>query len=506
MKLIGGTDYVINNIMEEINDDYPDMFFNDIKIPIKIIRLKNQTLSYGKYEIYWTNDDSDLNKKISLKGYEFLGNSDRHPENIDNFCQRTSQYYNPELGHYKYMCYPYKKVYFINPEKSTILNSIFDNDIQTDITDLPEIEDNNPYEYNYYITMFGRRMNYFNMFVSLNIWKYKIENSLIKLLSSLQTKYNLSHMYKYGLFKTGDFIILTSGIYSNTQNSIKIQFVINEIYIFWVVNKLVKNIDKLHELGIYEFKFMYNYGKLKFASTLFEMFPGNDLISDSKKLYMEEITNDNVEKYTYLDKEYRREYLQPPNVVLYLNSDIDIKKLIDFLVELFPNSSDLNGKIITIPDKIPRFNIRINDIVCFSVDGHNQDKNKNLEGFIDENIPKEYKQIIDLATNYNLSRDQCNLLNNYSTYLTGHHLLDFVDGRCIVNNILSYKGIIGNKGSFYNVFKELNLLEYYIPIPMIFPNEDENSVSIIPGGKKKVRMSIIQKKKTTKKKSKIIKK
>jgi hypothetical protein len=236
------------------------------------------------------------------------------------------------------------------------------------------------------------------------------------------------------------------------------------------------------------------------------MFPGNDLISDSKKLYMEEITNDNVEKYTYLDKEYRREYLQPPNVVLYLNSDIDIKKLIDFLVELFPNSSDLNGKIITIPDKIPRFNIRINDIVCFSVDGHNQDKNKNLEGFIDENIPKEYKQIIDLATNYNLSRDQCNLLNNYSTYLTGHHLLDFVDGRCIVNNILSYKGIIGNKGSFYNVFKELNLLEYYIPIPMIFPNEDENSVSIIPGGKKKVRMSIIQKKKTTKKKSKIIKK
>jgi hypothetical protein len=175
----------------------------------------------------------------------------------------------------------------------------------------------------------------------------------------------LSHRYKYAVLKTGDFIILTSGIYSNTENSIKIQFVINEIYIFWVVNKLVKNIDKLHELGIYEFKFMYNYGKLKFASTLFEMFPANDLISDSKKLYMEEITIDNIEKYTYLDKEYRREYLEPPNVVLYLNRDIDIKKLIDFLVELFPNISHLNGKMISIPDKIPRFNIRINDVVCF---------------------------------------------------------------------------------------------------------------------------------------------
>lgn len=503
MKLIGGTDYVINNIMDEVNNDYPDMFFNEIRIPIKIIRLKNHTLSYGKYEIYWTNDDKDLYKKISLKGYEFLGNSDRNPENIDNFCQRTSKYYDPKLGHYKYMCYPYKKVYFINPENSFMLNSIFDNHMQTDITDLPEIEDSNPYEYNYYITMFGRRMNYFNMFVSFNIWKYKIENSLIKLLSSLQTKYNLSHRYKYAVLQTGDFIILTSGIYSNSENSIKIQFVINEIYIFWVVNKLVKNIDKLHELGIYEFKFMYNYGKLKFASTLFEMFPANDLISDSKKLYMEEITIDNIEKYTYLDKQYRREYLEPPNVVLYLNRDIDIKKLIDFLVELFPNSSHLNGKMITIPDKIPRFNIRINDVVCFSIDGHNQDKNKNLDGFIDENIPSEYKEIIELSKNYNLSKDQCILLNNYSKYLSGHHLLDFVDGQCIVNNILSYKGIIGNKGSFYNVFKELNLLEYYIPIPMIFPNEDARSISIIPGGKINIRKSI-NKKRKHQKKSKII--
>ncbi len=41
----------------------------------------------------------------------------------------------------------------------------------------------------------------------------------------------------------------------------KIQFVINEIYIFWVVNKLVKNIDKLYELGIYVMfnKIRYDY-------------------------------------------------------------------------------------------------------------------------------------------------------------------------------------------------------------------------------------------------------
>ena len=504
MKYIGGTDYVINNIMDEINNDYPSMFFNEKEIPIKIIRLKNQTLSYGKYEIYWTNDDYDLYKKISLKGYEFLGNSDRHPENIDNFCQRTSKYYNPEAGHYKYMCYPYKKVYFINPETSFSLKFIFDNHMHTDITDLPEIEDNNPYEYNYYITIFGRRMNYFNMFVSLNIWKYKIENSLIELLNNLQDKYKSIHRYHYGLFSTGDFIQLSSKDMGQIQNSVKIQFAINDIYILWVVNKLVKNIDKLHEHGILSFKFMYNYGKLKFAYNIIEMFPSNDVFLDSKKLNMEEITIKNTEKYTYLDTEYRREHIQSPTVVLYLNPDIDIKKLIHFLVEIFPNSDHLNGKMIAIP-KIPRFNIRINDIVCFSVDGHNQDKNKNLEGFIDENIPTEYKEIIDLAQNYNLSRDQCNLLNNYSQHLTGHHLLDFLDGRCIVNNILSYKGIIGTKRSFYNVFKELNLLEYYIPMPMIFSNEDDETiVSIIPGGKRKVRKSIIKKRKQHTK-SKIIK-
>jgi hypothetical protein len=499
MKLIGGTDYVVNNIMDEINDDYPDMFFNDIKIPIKIIRLKNQTLLLEKYELYWTNDDSDLNNKISLKGYEFLGDSDRHPENIDNFCQRTSKYYNPELGHYKYMCYPYKKVYFINAENRYIFKSIIDNYIQTDITDIPEIDDNNPYEYNYYITMFGRRMNYFNMFVSLNIWKYKIENSFIKLINNLQDKYKSAHRYYYRVFQTGDFIQLDSRHMPQIEHSVKIQFAIKEIYIFWVVNKLVKNIDRLYENGILTFKFLYNYGKLKFAYNLSEMFPAYDVFLDSKKLYMEEITIENSEKYTYLGKEYRREHIHAPTVVLYLNSDIDMKKLINLLTELFPDRQDLNGKIISIPDKIPRFNIRINDIVCFSVDGHNEDKNKHIEGNIDENIPTEYREIIHLATNYNLSRDQCNLLNNYSKYLTGHHLLDFVDGRCIVNNILSYKGIIGNKGSFYNVFKELNLLEYYIPIPMIFPNEDSLSISIIPGGKKKVRKSINKKRKQQKK-------
>jgi hypothetical protein len=99
-----------------------------------------------------------------------------------------------------------------------------------------------------------------------------------------------------------------------------------------------------------------------------------------------------------------------------------------------------------------------------SIGGDNEYKNDysklNLT-YIDDNIPSEYKEIIDIANTYVLTEEQCNLFNKYSDTISGHDLLTYENGECSINNILSYKGIIFNKQSFYNVFQELNLSDYY---------------------------------------------
>jgi hypothetical protein len=101
-----------------------------------------------------------------------------------------------------------------------------------------------------------------------------------------------------------------------------------------------------------------------------------------------------------------------------------------------------------------------------SIGGDNQFKNDYSkpdfkETYIDDNIPKEYNEIINIANTYELTEEQCNLFNKYTDTISGHDLLTYENGECSINNILSHKGIIADKGSFYNLFRELNLLDYY---------------------------------------------
>jgi hypothetical protein len=235
-------------------------------------------------------------------------------------------------------------------------------------------------------------------------------------------------------------------------SDVKIQLIIKEEYIFWVIHKLLINLDRIISNNIVAFKFFFQNGK--YLGNYASKFPNEP-----------DTVTSQFENYMFNGKEYKREIVSPPTVVFYIANGVNIKNIIDLLYELLPDSENLNHKKIS-NGVMPRFNFRVTENICISVGGDNQNKNNIRQAafhqiYNDTNIPSEYTEIINIAKRYILNQEQCNLFNKYTNNISGHDLLKYEDGQCSVNNILSYKGIIGNKGSFLNVFQQLNLLDYY---------------------------------------------
>jgi hypothetical protein len=240
---------------------------------------------------------------------------------------------------------------------------------------------------------------------------------------------------------------------------------IKDEYIFWVIEQLTKNLDLLKSLGLYGLQFILPCGNTK-LDKLKNLFPNRE-------------SNDQIKTYKINDKEYDTEILLSPNVTFYIdptlqNKQDGLKKLIDTIVSLVPDNLDL-----TIGH--PRLCIRISQNLFILV--HNQDYNnsKSLDRYRynKENMPLDYKQIIDTCANY--TERECNVYNYYSFILSGHILLKweksssilesltkFRTGVCVPNNIISYYNLlIANNDysksfdSFKDLFTKLNLLSYY---------------------------------------------
>jgi len=325
-------------------------------------------------------------------------------------------------------------------------------------------------------------MNFFNMKVSTTLLYYICDKLIeyfkpiikqaftrfsVETLNIIEGAYaikNSINSYLYGISPDLYYNIVGDSSYiwfnfinyidkSFKKSDIKIQMCIKEEYIYWVVNKLLINLDKIISNHIFAFKFFIHDDKY-LASYAFK-FPS----------FNTNLVDEQFEKYIFDGKEYKREIKNSPNFVFYLSSDVNVKNVIDALYMLFPDTADLNFKSIS-SGFIPRHNFRITENICMSIGGDNEYKNDYSkpyfkELYIDDNIPSEYREIIDIANKYVLSEEQCILFNKYTDTISGHHLLTYENGECSLNNILSYKGIIGNKRSFNNLFQEVNLLDYY---------------------------------------------
>jgi hypothetical protein len=496
--------YVINRPLGDNEVIYPKMFYRDQsgdkEVPIKLVRL-TQPIPKNNFDllhvedfrrkfVYWTDDNVDdiidnLSKPNSNQIY-FITDRSRpmiNPFESDINCEKRKN--KEDFDYYNfYNCHPYKYVYLLEFREASETNNFLASHVFINYI-LPTFEEYNPYEYILYITILGRTMNFFNMKVSSALLYYicekLIENfkPIIKqafttfsqetlniingpykiILNSMNYKYlNLycetePELYNI-IIPDINYIWFNFIDHNNTSfkcSDVKIQMCIKEEYIYWVVNKLLLNLDRLIYNNVYAFKFFVQIDKyLGNYATKFPSFETN-------------LVNEQFEKYIFQGKEYKREIKTPPNVVFYLSNNVNIKNVIDLLNALFPNSQSLNHKIIS-NRQMPRHNFRLTENICLSIDGDNQNKNEysklNLT-YIDDNIPSEYTEIINIAKRYVLNQEQCNLFNKYTNNISGHDLLKYEDGQCSINNILSYKGIIGNKRSFFNLFQQLNLLDYY---------------------------------------------
>lgn len=491
--------YVINKPLGNEQITYPTMLYNMKEVPIKLIRL-TQAMPIREFirfidwdvlgrTVYWTNDNVDdillnLSKPISREIYFIADNRRSIPPIVNPFesdinCEKKDttdfHYYN------FYNCHPYKYVYLLEFRDNNKTNIFLKKHVDINYI-LPIFEEYNPYEFIFYITILGRRMNFFNMKVSTTLLYYicdkLIENFKpiikqafsrfsVETLNIIQGPYtiipnkvndylysNVSPRLYYNMLGDSNYIWFSFINYTDKRfkkSDVKIQMCIKEEYIYWVVNKLLINLDKIISNNIFAFKFFIHDDKY-LASYAFK-FPS----------FETNLVDEQFEKYIFEGKEYKREIKTSPNLVFYLSNNVNVKDVIDALYELFPNTENLNFKTIS-NGFIPRHNFRLTQNICISIGGDNQFKNdysKLNETYIDDNIPSEYKEIIEIANTYVLTDEQCNLFNKYTDTISGHDLLTFENGECTVNNILSHKGIIGNKGSFNNLFKELNLLDYY---------------------------------------------
>jgi hypothetical protein len=494
--------YVINKPLGNKQITYPTMLYNSKEVPIKLVRLtqampmrdfirfRNSAFDVMGSSVYWTNDNVDdillnLSKPLTKEIYTIVEYSMSSPQKINPFesdinCEKKDT---TDFDYYNfYNCHPYKYVYLLEFRDNNKTNIFLRKYVDINYI-LPVFEEYNPYEFIFYITILGRRMNFFNMKVSTTLLYYicdkLIENfkpiikeaftrfseKTLNIIQGPYTIINPNHLTDYlysekqpRLFYNmlGDSNYIWFGFINHTdkrfkKSDVKIQMCIKEEYIYWVVNKLLINLDKVISNNIFAFKFFIHDDKY-LASYAFK-FPS----------FETNFVDERFEKYIFEGKEYKREIKTSPNLVFYLSNDVNVKDVIDALYELFPDTEKLNYKKIS-NGFIPRHNFRLTQNICISIGGDNQYKNdysKLNETYIDENIPIEYKEIIDIANTYVLTEEQCDLFNEYTNTISGHDLLTYENGECGINNILSYKGIINNKRSFNNVFQELNLLDYY---------------------------------------------
>ena len=355
-------------------------------------------------QVFWSNDEPDSLFKI---GYpDKYANQLVCNENLNEDDDLTDK--DGNNLYYTYNCFNwYKLLYKANLKKSS---RFFNFTLNT-----PEYTPD-PYEYVYYIEILGRRMNSFNMYLSSRLAKF-LEQNIVAWAAKRGVAFESLH--------STQLVTVSDKKKKIPLSSVKIQMSVHPKYFYWVVETLIRNYDRLNLLGMEGFKFLYLIGEFKLNLPA-EVYP-------------------NPEEGVGIDTygKYRRELLNPPNVVFYLRDNANIKKIADTLCRLFPEKYDLAFGV-------PRFNMRLNRNVYISFGGNNETKFNMTELF----TPKEYERILETKNPF---------YNDLSEKFSGHTLM-LHNGR--ENNIQSYKKLIpfipgASQSSFQDVYDYYGLLDYY---------------------------------------------
>ena len=387
--------------------------------------------------IRWSNDADDSLSKTSTWNFT-----------RENTC---SQYLKPDqlfTDRYTYMC---RKYVFGYMQRQPYNREHYNFTITT-----PEYL-RVPYEYTHIVTIMGRPMNLFNMYIS-DMLSQLLEREYIQWLRRKVENISLRRNSLNGIDGLGQ-IIHNSPRSGRRHAELKMQMCVYPRYFCWAIETLCRHLDELYRRGLDSFKFIFLHGE--------------ERINNIAEIYPNVAHGQTLEEYTVMEngeaKQYKREQLFMPNIVFYISHSIgnNAKPLIDMLVDLFPDDFELSSHI-------PRSNIRVSNNVSFSVGGENYSKYDNPTL---QRIPFEYGKIINTPSLHESHR-------LFSQYLTGHTLINKVEDVLTINNIASYKMCVGTYPSFKSIFERYNLMEYYMGICGKL-GIDEAVMNSVAGGKSK---------------------
>lgn len=435
-----GSIYALQTKLEE-EPELPELFYENCGVYTQIITKSlglNRSSDYrdSLYNIFWTNDIEENIEKVYKTNPRNC--------NITELQDKTEEEYQQNL--YRYRCYNYKRVYYIPFSNHDDCMNIIIQNVSFNIN-TPLFDAENPYIYYPELIMFGKKYNFFNTYFSRHLLEY-LKQPIIRWFTNIKTASDESIHYSIIsgkdigqiYFKKDEEITYSS---NDDLADIKIQLNIKEEYYFWALENIKNNCDILCSLGVDQFKYMTNFGEKK-------LFKYEELYPNFKDKY-ETFIDNYFEEYNFKDNVYKRELLNPPNIVFYLKMSIinytqpgALSLLLNKLIQMFPDESPISYGV-------PRFNIRASKNVCFSVGGDNEYKfDKQLVN--DKIIPLEYQTIINIANDFDLTRNQYEKLNEYSINISGHSVLKHEQGRYIPNNILSYRNLLTRQ---YKSFEEL---------------------------------------------------
>jgi len=358
------------------------------KITSEVIRQGNSSPI-----VFWTNDEGSM-YKIGYPDEKVLDcNYYLNPQ--DSETDKDGPIY------YSYACFNHSKMVYSTNLTETYIDS-FDFTVKT-----PPYT-SRPYHYEHMIHVVGREMNSFNMCLSSRLVKH-LENSIRDWTNAKGVPF----------ISTNATQLISVPLKNTPESEVKIQMCVHPNYLYWVVETLIQNYTRLSAHGINRFKFLYLVGEF--------------LLYRITEVYPDAEVGKGIDTYG----DYRREVLNPPNVVFYLKNNADIKSIADTLCCLFPERYDVTFGV-------PRFNMRLNRNVYISFEGHNERKYDLNQLF----TPKEYQRILETK-----NQDYNELSHKFS----GHTLM-LPDGS--ENNIQSYKKLI--KGdSFEEIYALHGLIDYY---------------------------------------------
>lgn len=239
-------------------------------------------------------------------------------------------------------------------------------------------------------------------------------------------------------------------------NIFKIHLTVKTEHIFWVVEKLIKNIPlfKIKDTDIFlfnAFKVLTRFADFTILSDLLNIYPSLD-INDHI------INNIDGYRYSFNDNTYKYENVNQANIVLYVyiennteNNRNNIRSAIKILTELFPKYLNIGS------NKTPRFNFRINDTICFAFgDGDS----KEIVNNTDFKKPTDYNK--DVCVNANLDmyiepEQLCNEINDATLQISNNRLCDYDEQKlCHLNNIYSYNKLLFSDTNRYSKYFLLN--------------------------------------------------